>query len=133
MEAEEQRKGAEEILYKTKVVQFLGRATPIVLQNDNGPCPLLAIFDFDRCRPLPGGISLAAVREKEKEREEEEEPRDPIRRRAPSTIPIRRHPPSSNATDEEKPRRCHLLFSLSPYTRRRRRLLLFSSSPQMRR
>ncbi|RWW11633.1 hypothetical protein BHE74_00045595 [Ensete ventricosum] len=48
MEAEEQRKGAEEILYKTKVVQFLGRATPIVLQNDNGPCPLLAI-----CKPSP--------------------------------------------------------------------------------
>ncbi|THU47938.1 hypothetical protein C4D60_Mb09t20940 [Musa balbisiana] len=48
MEVEEQRKGAEEILYKTKVVQFLGRATPIVLQNDNGPCPLLAI-----CKPFP--------------------------------------------------------------------------------
>ncbi|RWW11631.1 hypothetical protein GW17_00024738 [Ensete ventricosum] len=75
--------------------------------------------DFDRCRPLPGGISLAAVREKEKEREEEGEPRVPIRRRAPSMILIRRHPPSSNATDEGKPRRCHLLFSLSPYTRRR--------------
>ncbi|PKA60747.1 hypothetical protein AXF42_Ash006381 [Apostasia shenzhenica] len=34
---------AEDIVYKTKVVQFLGRSTPIVLQNDNGPCPLLAI------------------------------------------------------------------------------------------
>ncbi|XP_072969120.1 uncharacterized protein [Typha angustifolia] len=34
---------AEEVVYKTKVVQFLGRSTPIVLQNDNGPCPLLAI------------------------------------------------------------------------------------------
>ncbi|KAK1326238.1 hypothetical protein QJS10_CPA01g02405 [Acorus calamus] len=33
----------EERTYKTKVVQFLGRSTPIVLQNDNGPCPLLAI------------------------------------------------------------------------------------------
>lgn len=33
----------EEIVYKTKVVEFLGRSTPIVLQNDNGPCPLLAI------------------------------------------------------------------------------------------
>ncbi|XP_042391494.1 uncharacterized protein LOC121982474 isoform X2 [Zingiber officinale] len=33
----------EEMLYRTKVIQFLGRATPIVLQNDNGPCPLLAI------------------------------------------------------------------------------------------
>lgn len=34
-----------EILYRTKVIQFLGRATPIVLQNDNGPCPLLAICE----------------------------------------------------------------------------------------
>lgn len=33
----------EEIVYKTKVVEFCGRSTPIVLQNDNGPCPLLAI------------------------------------------------------------------------------------------
>ncbi|KAJ0968497.1 hypothetical protein J5N97_025414 [Dioscorea zingiberensis] len=33
----------EEVVYKTKVVEFLGRSTPIVLQNDNGPCPLLAI------------------------------------------------------------------------------------------
>ncbi|XP_074591567.1 uncharacterized protein LOC141847424 isoform X1 [Curcuma longa] len=42
-EEEEKRKDAEETLYKTKVVHFLGRETPIVLQNDNGPCPLLAI------------------------------------------------------------------------------------------
>eukprot|EP00250_Pteridium_aquilinum_P028066 c36533_g1_i1 orf=422-2437(+) len=32
-----------EIVYKTKIVQFLGRSVPIILQNDNGPCPLLAI------------------------------------------------------------------------------------------
>ncbi|XP_073298805.1 uncharacterized protein [Primulina huaijiensis] len=31
------------MVYRTKVVQFLGRTTPIILQNDNGPCPLLAI------------------------------------------------------------------------------------------
>ncbi|KAF2536903.1 hypothetical protein F2Q70_00003488 [Brassica cretica] len=30
--------------YKTKSIQFLGRNTPIILQNENGPCPLLAIF-----------------------------------------------------------------------------------------
>ncbi|KAG0611004.1 hypothetical protein M758_7G107300 [Ceratodon purpureus] len=30
-------------IYKVKVVPFLGRQVPIVLQNDNGPCPLLAI------------------------------------------------------------------------------------------
>ncbi|KAJ6821836.1 uncharacterized protein M6B38_130665 [Iris pallida] len=29
--------------YRTKHVQFLGRSTPIILQNDNGPCPLLAV------------------------------------------------------------------------------------------
>ncbi|KAJ6712369.1 NF-E2 INDUCIBLE PROTEIN [Salix purpurea] len=33
----------KECLHKTKMIQFLGRTTPIVLQNDNGPCPLLAI------------------------------------------------------------------------------------------
>ncbi|CAL1401196.1 unnamed protein product [Linum trigynum] len=33
----------KECLYKTKTVQFLGRTTSIVLQNDNGPCPLLGI------------------------------------------------------------------------------------------
>eukprot|EP00249_Psilotum_nudum_P008131 c21062_g1_i1 orf=1-2163(-) len=31
------------IMYKIKAVQFLGRSVPIILQNDNGPCPLLAI------------------------------------------------------------------------------------------
>nr|DAD18731.1 TPA_asm: hypothetical protein HUJ06_020194 [Nelumbo nucifera] len=44
MASEERRKEPEqECLYKTKAVQFLGRTTPIILQNDNGPCPLLAI------------------------------------------------------------------------------------------
>ncbi|KAK2426029.1 ubiquitin carboxyl-terminal hydrolase MINDY-2 [Trifolium repens] len=33
----------KEFLHKTKLIQFLGRTTPIILQNDNGPCPLLAI------------------------------------------------------------------------------------------
>ncbi|GER40542.1 protein FAM63A [Striga asiatica] len=31
------------MVHRTKVIQFLGRKAPIVLQNDNGPCPLLAI------------------------------------------------------------------------------------------
>ncbi|OVA00154.1 Protein of unknown function DUF544 [Macleaya cordata] len=44
MATEDHRNELEnEILYKTKVVQFFGRTTPIILQNDNGPCPLLAI------------------------------------------------------------------------------------------
>lgn len=34
---------AKEMVHKTKIIQFLGRTTPIILQNDNGPCPLLAI------------------------------------------------------------------------------------------
>ncbi|KAK1430707.1 hypothetical protein QVD17_13647 [Tagetes erecta] len=33
----------ETTMHKTKIVQFFGRTTPIVLQNGNGPCPLLAI------------------------------------------------------------------------------------------
>ncbi|XP_043715960.1 uncharacterized protein LOC122664276 isoform X2 [Telopea speciosissima] len=44
MATEDRRNEPEqECLYKTKLVQFLGRTTPIILQNDNGPCPLLAI------------------------------------------------------------------------------------------
>ncbi|KAL3498752.1 hypothetical protein ACH5RR_041484 [Cinchona calisaya] len=39
----EEQKGDKEMMHKTKVIQFLGRTTPIILQNDNGPCPLLAI------------------------------------------------------------------------------------------
>ncbi|KAI3453639.1 hypothetical protein Pfo_010302 [Paulownia fortunei] len=45
-EAEEEAKREErekEMVHRTKVIQFLGRTTPIILQNDNGPCPLLAI------------------------------------------------------------------------------------------
>lgn len=33
----------KESVHKTKTIQFLGRTAPIILQNDNGPCPLLAI------------------------------------------------------------------------------------------
>ncbi|GAB4856948.1 hypothetical protein Ancab_014866 [Ancistrocladus abbreviatus] len=33
----------KECVHKTKTVRFLGRPTPFILQNDNGPCPLLAI------------------------------------------------------------------------------------------
>ncbi|XP_042055654.1 ubiquitin carboxyl-terminal hydrolase MINDY-1-like [Salvia splendens] len=36
-------KREKEMVHKTKVIQFLGRTAPIILQNDNGPCPLLAI------------------------------------------------------------------------------------------
>ncbi|KAK7252646.1 hypothetical protein RIF29_36737 [Crotalaria pallida] len=39
----EQDQSVKELIHKTKTIQFLGRTTPIVLQNDNGPCPLLAI------------------------------------------------------------------------------------------
>lgn len=34
---------SETIFHKTKIIQFCGRSTPIILQHDNGPCPLLAI------------------------------------------------------------------------------------------
>ena len=38
-----QPEAVKECMHKTKVIQFFGRTLPIVLQNDNGPCPLLAI------------------------------------------------------------------------------------------
>lgn len=44
---QQQQEAVKECMHKTKTIQFLGRTTPIVLQNDNGPCPLLAI-----CKPL---------------------------------------------------------------------------------
>ncbi|KAK8692812.1 hypothetical protein V6N13_070419 [Hibiscus sabdariffa] len=44
---EQQQQQKQEVIrdctYKTKAIHFLGRTTPIILQNDNGPCPLLAI------------------------------------------------------------------------------------------
>ncbi|CAN7092047.1 unnamed protein product [Brassica rapa subsp. narinosa] len=40
---ETKEEGEEVTTYKTKSIQFLGRNTPIILQNENGPCPLLAI------------------------------------------------------------------------------------------
>ena len=50
-----------EVMHKTRAVDFLGRSTPIVYQNDNGPCPLLAICE----RPLlslPRTLSLDSAR-----------------------------------------------------------------------
>ena len=43
-----------EVMHRTRAVDFLGRRTPIVYQNDNGPCPLLAICElpFDSEPPL---------------------------------------------------------------------------------
>ncbi|XP_010540434.1 PREDICTED: ubiquitin carboxyl-terminal hydrolase MINDY-2-like isoform X2 [Tarenaya hassleriana] len=40
---EVEKETKEEVMYKAKTIQFLGRTTPIILQNENGPCPLLAI------------------------------------------------------------------------------------------
>ncbi|XVF52789.1 hypothetical protein PTKIN_Ptkin05aG0046800 [Pterospermum kingtungense] len=42
-EQQKQEEGIKDCMHKTKAIQFLGRTTPIILQNDNGPCPLLAI------------------------------------------------------------------------------------------
>ncbi|KAJ0672224.1 putative MINDY deubiquitinase [Helianthus annuus] len=33
----------KETMYYTKPIRFFGNITPIILQNENGPCPLLAI------------------------------------------------------------------------------------------
>jgi hypothetical protein len=46
MKGEGEEEQEVNIVYKTKVVQFLGRQVPIILQNDNGPCPLLAICEL---------------------------------------------------------------------------------------
>ncbi|XVE64926.1 hypothetical protein DITRI_Ditri07aG0141300 [Diplodiscus trichospermus] len=45
-QGEQKQEGIKECMYKTKAIQFLGRPTPIILQNDNGPCPLLAICNI---------------------------------------------------------------------------------------
>lgn len=33
-------------VYKLKRIDFFGRKVPIALQNENGPCPLLAIANI---------------------------------------------------------------------------------------
>ncbi|XP_048230070.1 ubiquitin carboxyl-terminal hydrolase MINDY-1 isoform X2 [Ricinus communis] len=43
---EKEKEKEKECVHKTKTIQFLGRTAPIVLQNDNGPCPLLAICNI---------------------------------------------------------------------------------------
>ncbi|PPR97187.1 hypothetical protein GOBAR_AA23481 [Gossypium barbadense] len=43
---QQKQEGIKGCMHKTKTIQFLGRTTPIILQNDNGPCPLLAICNF---------------------------------------------------------------------------------------
>ncbi|OMP02486.1 hypothetical protein COLO4_11055 [Corchorus olitorius] len=40
---QQKQEAIKECMHKTKTIQFLGRPTPIILQNDDGPCPLLAI------------------------------------------------------------------------------------------
>ena len=41
-----------EVMHRTRAVDFLGRRTPIVYQNDNGPCPLLAICELPPHPPV---------------------------------------------------------------------------------
>lgn len=36
-------KSADSPVYKLKRIDFFGRTVPVALQNENGPCPLLAI------------------------------------------------------------------------------------------
>ncbi|KAI7743014.1 hypothetical protein M8C21_032679 [Ambrosia artemisiifolia] len=47
----------KEMMHKTKIIQFFGRDIPIILQNDNGPCPLLAICNILLLR---NNLSLSA-------------------------------------------------------------------------
>lgn len=49
--------------YKLKHITIAGRGVPIVMQNENGPCPLLAIANVLLLRNqirLPGGASDVA-------------------------------------------------------------------------
>eukprot|EP00959_Pyramimonas_sp_CCMP1952_P374826 7849761-Pyramimonas_sp.AAC.1 len=39
-------KDEQEMFYRLKWVDFMGNRMPIVLQNENGPCPLLAVGTF---------------------------------------------------------------------------------------
>lgn len=62
---------ATTVFYKTKLVEFLGRSSQIILQNDNGPCPLLAICAWLSVSPSffclgayslrSGGVSLFII------------------------------------------------------------------------
>ncbi len=46
-------------MYRVKRIEFRGHQVPIVLQNENGPCPLLAICPLSRpFSLLPGNILL---------------------------------------------------------------------------
>ncbi|PAN20587.1 hypothetical protein PAHAL_3G373800 [Panicum hallii] len=55
-----------EVMHRTRAVDFLGCCTPIVYQNDNGPCPLLAICNV---LPLKNVISLNPDASKDKDEE----------------------------------------------------------------
>lgn len=49
--------------YKVKTVSFLGRRVPVMLQDVNGPCPLLAIANVLLLRnqlQLPAGVGEVA-------------------------------------------------------------------------
>lgn len=37
---------AADPVYKLKRIDFFGRKVPVALQNENGPCPLLAIANI---------------------------------------------------------------------------------------
>lgn len=51
-------------IHVIKRIDFLGRRVPIVLQNENGPCPLLAICTTrirGPCGPVPTHVGKCAV------------------------------------------------------------------------
>lgn len=45
-EATKENETGKDEFYKTKQIQFRGRKKRIILQNKNGPCPLIAIGMF---------------------------------------------------------------------------------------
>ena len=51
-----------EIFYRVKRIFFLGSSVPVLCQNENGPCPLLALVNsllLTKRIQLPGDLEVA--------------------------------------------------------------------------
>ena len=47
---------AETLSFPCKRIMYQGREVPILMQNENGPCPLLALANALCLRVLPLGL-----------------------------------------------------------------------------
>ena len=60
LEPQQQQESPTVPSYRLKRISIRGRSVPVVMQNENGPCPLLAIANVLLLRnqiQLPGGAS----------------------------------------------------------------------------